>query len=132
MYMLIGLSVSTLESLSGFSVFLGNSMVSWRSKKQDTVSKSSTESEYRAIGSITCEIMWILKLLFDFGLKGFTPVHVFCDNDSALKLLLNPVFHEKTKHFENDVHFVREKVSKGVIKVLKIDTLKNRADIFTK
>ncbi|XP_023771562.1 uncharacterized mitochondrial protein AtMg00810-like [Lactuca sativa] len=89
------------RSVTGFLVYFGNSLVSWKSKKQSTVSRSSTESEYRALGFVACEIIWILKLLFDFGINGLTPVNVFCDNESAVKLALNPVFHEKTKHFEN-------------------------------
>lgn len=95
-------------------------MISWKSKKkQATVSRSSTESEYRALGSIACEIIWVLKLLFDLGIKSLIPVKVFCDNESAIKLALNPVFHEKTKHFEIDLHFIREKIANGVLEVEK-------------
>lgn len=106
--------------------------ISWKSKKQDTVSRSSTESEYRALGSVTCEVLWILKLFYEFGFKNLVPVKVFCDNESAIKLALNHVFHEKTKHFEVEVHFLRDKISKGFLKVIKILSEKQRADIFTK
>ncbi|KAI3508514.1 hypothetical protein L1887_23522 [Cichorium endivia] len=108
------------RSVTGFVVYLGGSILSWKSKKQDTVSRSSTESEYRALGSIACEITWILKVLFDLKIKGLTHVNIFCDSESAIKLVLNPVFHEKTKHFEVDVHFIRDKVSKGILKVEKV------------
>jgi len=64
--------------------------VSWKSKKQDVVSRSSTESEYRGLGSISSEITWILKLLTDMGINNLIPVTVFCDNASAIKLVLNP------------------------------------------
>lgn len=64
--------------------------------------------------------MWILNLYFDLGVKNLFPVKVFCDYDSAIKLALNPVFHEKTKHFEVDVHFVRDRVSKGILKLLRL------------
>lgn len=124
--------LNTRRSVTGYAVYLGGSLISWKSKKQDTVSRSSTESEYRALGSVTCEVIWILKVLFDLGKKELTPVNIFCDNESAIKLALNPVFHEKTKHFEVDVHFVREKISKGILKVEKILSKNQRADILTK
>ncbi|KAI3750087.1 hypothetical protein L2E82_20712 [Cichorium intybus] len=124
--------LSTRRSVTGYMVYLGGSLVSWRSKKQDTVSRSSTESEYRALGSVACEITWILKVLFDLGKKELIPVNIFCDNESAIKLALNTVFHEKTKHFELDVHFIREKVSKGILKIEKIQSEHHIADILTK
>lgn len=90
-------------------------MILWKSKKQDTISRSSTESEYKVLASVSCEITWILKLCFDVGIKNLIHASVFCDNESTIKLALNLVFHEKTKHFEVDVHFVRDKVSKGIL-----------------
>ena len=68
----------------------------------------------------------------DLVVKDLFPVKVFCDNDTTIKLALNPVFHEKTKHFEVDVHFVRDRVSKGILKIVKIKSELQRADIFTK
>lgn len=120
------------KSITGFCLFFGGSLVSWKSKKQSTVSRSSAEAEYRALASVTCEIIWVLKLLNDFGVKDVIPVQVFCDNSAAIQIAANPVFHERTKHFEIDLHFVREKVSQGVIKTVKISSLKNTADVFTK
>lgn len=84
------------------------------------------------MGTVTCEVLWILKLFFEFGYKNLQPVKIYCDNESAIKLALNPVFHEKTKHFEVEVHFVRDKISKGFVKVLKIPSEHQIADIFTK
>lgn len=124
--------ISSRKSITGYFVYVGNSLVSWKSKKLATVSRLSTESEYRALGSVTCETIWILKLLFDLGIKDLTPVKVYCDNESAIKLALKLVFHEKTKHFEVDLHFVREKIANGVLKVEKINSSKQRADILTK
>ncbi|KAI3688864.1 hypothetical protein L2E82_46759 [Cichorium intybus] len=124
--------MGTRRSVTGYCVYLGSSLISWKSKKQDTVSRSSTESEYRALGSVACEVIWVLKILYDLGIKKMLPVMVFCDNESAIKLALNPVFHEKTKHFEVDVHFIREKVSKGIIKIIKISSENQHADILTK
>ena len=102
--------LDTRKSVTGYLVYLGDTLISWKSKKQNTVSRSSTESEYRALGVATCELTWVLKILYDLKIKGLTLVDVFCDNESAIKLALNPVFHEKIKHFEVDVHFVRENV----------------------
>lgn len=73
------------------------------------VSRSSTESKYHALGSTICEILWVLKFLFDLGFKNLTPVNFFCDNESTIQLAVKLVFHEKLKHFEVDVHFVRKK-----------------------
>lgn len=124
--------LNTRRSVTGYMVYLGGSLVSWKSKKKDTVSRSSTESKYRALGSIACEITWILKVLFNLGKKGLIPVNIFCDNEYAIKLALNPVFHEKTKHFEVDVHFIREKISKGILKVENFLSEHQLADILTK
>ncbi|KAL4569586.1 hypothetical protein LXL04_025227 [Taraxacum kok-saghyz] len=125
--------LSTRRSVSGYCLFLGDSLISWRSKKLPTVSRSSTESEYRALAVVTnCEVIWVLKLLKDMRIPCKPPVNVFVDNNSAIDLSLNPVFHERTKHIEVDVHFVRDKVMDGVIEVSKIDTMEQLADIFTK
>jgi hypothetical protein len=99
---------------------------------QTTVSRSSTEAEYRALAFVACEVLWILKVLHDLQVTGLRPVPVCCDNQSAILLALNPVLHERTKHIENDVHFVRDKISDGVVKFIKIDTSENVADLFTK
>lgn len=127
-----GKCLNSRRSVTGFCVFIGNSLVSWKSKKQNTVSRSTTESEYRALGVVTCELLWIINLLRDLRFSNVIPVTVFCDNSSTIKLALNPVFHERTKHLEIDLHFVREKIENGLIKVLKIESCEQKADIFTK
>lgn len=124
--------LTSRRSVTGYCIFFGKNLISWKSKKQETVSRSSTESEYRALGSTACEIRWILKLFQDFKISSLMPVSLFCDNESAIKLALNPVFHEKTKHFEIEVHFLRDYVSKGIVKLVKIISDKQKADIFTK
>ncbi|GJW06676.1 putative RNA-directed DNA polymerase [Tanacetum coccineum] len=112
----------TRRSVSGYCVFVNKNLVSWKSKKQPTLSKSSAEAEYRAMAATTCEAMWIVKILKDLGLKDLLPVELHCDNKAAIQIAANPVMHEKTKHFDLDVHFVREKVASGLIKTVKVDT----------
>ncbi|GJW75220.1 putative RNA-directed DNA polymerase [Tanacetum coccineum] len=94
--------------------------------------KSSAEAEYRSMASATCEVIWLSNLLGDMGVKNLLPVVLYCDNSSALQIAANPVFHEKSKHFEIDVHLVREKVASGVIVTEKIHTSQQIADVLTK
>ncbi|GKE92752.1 hypothetical protein Tco_1573847 [Tanacetum coccineum] len=122
----------TRKSVTGFCLFLNGSLVSWKSKKQNTLSKSTAEAEYRAMASATSETIWVLKILKDLNLGNILPVNVFCDSQAAIKIAANPVFHERTKHLEIDLHFVRDKVLSGVIKTQKISSADQVADIFTK
>ncbi|GKA98998.1 ribonuclease H-like domain-containing protein [Tanacetum coccineum] len=94
--------------------------------------KSYVEAKYRSMSSATCEVIWLSNLLGDVGVKNLLPVVMYCDNSSALQIAANLVFHEKSKHFEIDVHLVREKVASGVIKTKKIHTSQQIADIRTK
>ncbi|GJR06960.1 ribonuclease H-like domain-containing protein [Tanacetum coccineum] len=124
--------IVTRKYVTGYCVFLNNSLVSWKSKKQNTLSKSSTEAEYRALASITSEVIWILKFLKDLQIENLLPVSLYRDNNSAIKIAANPVFHKRTKHLEIDLHFVREKILKGVVKTVKVDSANQIADILTK
>ncbi|GJX21154.1 ribonuclease H-like domain-containing protein [Tanacetum coccineum] len=124
--------VITRKSVTGYCIFLYNSLVSWKSKKQNTLSKSSTEAEYRDLASVTSEFIWILKILKDLKIENLLPVNLHCDSNSAIKIATNPFFHERTKHLEIDLYFVREKILKGVVKTLKVESANQIADIFTK
>ncbi|KAI3830073.1 hypothetical protein L1987_04206 [Smallanthus sonchifolius] len=127
-----GKCLTSRRSVTGYCVFLGDCLVSWKSKKQETVSRSTAEAEYRAMCSATCEIMWILNILKDLRIKNNLPVKLFCDNSSAISISANPVFHNRTKHFEIDLHFIREKIEAGIIKLVKIASNQQLGDIFTK
>lgn len=127
-----GTCSTTRRSVTGFCTFLGESILSWRSKKQNTVSRSSAESEYRAMAHATCEVVWLRHLLEDFGISQKKPVPLFCDNQAAVYLTSNSTFHERTKHIELDCHIIRERYLKGIIKPLHIKRDSQLADIFTK
>ncbi|GKA34661.1 ribonuclease H-like domain-containing protein [Tanacetum coccineum] len=80
----------------------------------------------------TYEVMWIVKIIRDLNVNNLIPADLYCDNESAIQIAANPIMHEKTKHFDIDVHLVREKVYSGLIKTVKVDSKENVADILTK
>ncbi|KAJ0463521.1 putative RNA-directed DNA polymerase [Helianthus annuus] len=124
--------LKTRRSVTGYGIFLGETLVSWKSKKQNVVSRSTAEAEYRAMCSATCEIMWILNVLSELKISCSLPVKLYCDSKSAISISQNPVFHERTKHFELDLHFLREKIAAGIVEPEKVSTNMQVADIFTK
>lgn len=122
----------TRRSLTGWFVLLGCSPVSWKTKKQQTVSRSSAEAEYRSMAATVCELKWLQQLLGDLGVRHPKGMKLYCDSQSALYIAQNPVFHERTKHIEADCHFVRDAVTEGMICPSYVSTSVQLADIFTK
>ncbi|KAJ9678037.1 hypothetical protein PVL29_022810 [Vitis rotundifolia] len=120
------------RSTIGYCVFFGGNLVAWKSKKQSVVSRSSVESKYRAMAQATCEIIWIHQLLCEVGMKCTMPAKLWCDNQAALHIAVNPIYHETTKHIEVDCHFIREKIEENLVSTGYVRTGKQLGDIFTK
>jgi len=113
-------------------MFLGNSLVSWKSKKQDRVSNSSTESEYCAMSFACSEIIWLRGLLGELGFPQVEPTPLHADNTSAIQIAANTVFHERAKHIEVDCHSICEAYDARAISLPHIFTTFQTTDVFTK
>nr|XP_043633114.1 uncharacterized mitochondrial protein AtMg00810-like [Erigeron canadensis] len=124
--------VMTRRSLTGYCIFLGHSLISWKTKKQPTVSRSSTEAEYRSMAATTCELLWLSYLLTDLHVPVKLPITLFCDNKSAQLIAANPCFHERTKHLAIDVHFTRDKIEEGFLQTAHIPSKLQLAELMTK
>ncbi|KAK8943245.1 hypothetical protein KSP39_PZI009083 [Platanthera zijinensis] len=114
--------LATRKSTTEFTVFMGGNLISWKSKKQTTVARSSAEAEYRVMSHTVAEIMWVRQNLCEIGypVQDLTPL--WCDNQGAIQIATNPVFHERTKNIEVDCHFVREKYEEGLISLKHVKT----------
>jgi hypothetical protein len=119
------------KSTTGFCTFVGGNLVTWKSKKQNVVARSSAEAEYRAMTSTASELTWIKQLLTDLHIDNNEPMKMFCDNQAARHIATNHVFHERTKHIEVDCHFIREKIQAKKIETPFVKSEDQLADIFT-
>ncbi|XP_028944648.1 uncharacterized mitochondrial protein AtMg00810-like [Malus domestica] len=120
------------RSTTGMVVFLGSNPISWMSKKQTTVSRSSTEAEYQTLSTTAAELDWLKSLLHFLQIPMTEQPLLFCDNLSAIALTCNPIQHQRTKHIEVDVHFVRERVAAQQLQVHFVSSTEQFADILTK
>ena len=115
-----------------FCIFLGDSLIYRKSKKQSIVSQSSTEAKYRVMASTTKEIVWLCWLLADMGVFFSHPTPMYCDNQSSIQIAHNSVFHERTKHIEIDCHFTRHHLKHDTITLPFVPSSLQIADFFTK
>ena len=117
---------------SGYCVFIGANLISWKSKKQDMVARSSAKAKYRAMALATCELVWLKQLLQELRFGNDRQMMLVCDNQAALHIASNPIFHEMIKHIEVDYHFIREKIVSGCMKTSFVNLSDQLAYIFTK
>ena len=119
------------RSVSGYCILIGNNIVTWSSKKQKAVARSSTEAEYRAMAAGTADVTWVRHLLQELQ-EPISSSMLLCDNQSAINIAFNPILHCRTKHIEIDQHFVRQKVEEKEIEPAYVRSDMQVADIFTK
>ncbi|XP_035831952.1 secreted RxLR effector protein 161-like [Helianthus annuus] len=123
----------TRRSRTGYLLSLGGAPISWKTKKQTIVSRSSVEAEYRAMANTVSEILWVRWLLAELGVcQTLATPPLYCDNLVAKHIANNPVFHERTKHVEMDCYFVRERVESNEIVPIHVESKKQIADLLTK
>ncbi|KAG7570487.1 Integrase catalytic core [Arabidopsis thaliana x Arabidopsis arenosa] len=119
-------------STNGYLTYLGRNPVSWSSKKQRGVARSSTEAEYRAVANTASEVQWLCSLLTELKIPLPTAPVIYCDNIGATYLCANPVFHSRMKHIALDYHFVRNQIQSGMLRVSHVSTHDQLADTLTK
>ena len=103
------------RSTSGHCVFIVGNLVTWTSKKQTVVARSSAKVEYKGMAHTTCELEWIKNLLRELHVKFNKPLTMFCDNQAIAHIAKNPLYHERTTHIEVNCHFIRKVIMKGEV-----------------
>jgi len=126
-----GNDVDDCKSTIGYCVYYGRNLIAWSSRKQRVVSRSSIEAEYRSIATVLTEVLWLQSLLHELHLPTSQP-QIFSDNLGVVLLSANPIMHSRTKHFELDLHFVRDYVQQHKISLVHLPARFQVADILTK
>ena len=125
-------SIVDRKFITSYCMFLGGNLVTWRSKKQNEVTRSSEKAEFRVMTQGVCELLWMKIILNDLKVKYEVPMGLTYDNKSAISIAHNPVQHEQTKHVEIDQHFIKEKLDNCLIVIEDIPSRLQLVDIFTK
>ena len=125
-------AIDDKRSTSGYFTFVGGNLVTWRSKKQNVVARSSAEVEFRGMALGICEALWLRLLLRDLGYLPRQPIRLYCDNKATCDIAHNPVQHDCTKHVEVDKFFIKEKLDEKIVELPKIRSEYQLADILTK
>ena len=123
-------SIDDRRSTSGYCTLVGGNLVTWRSKKQSVVARSSAEAEYRAMAQGVCELLWLQKLLQELRLYEESKLNLYCDNKAAISIAHNPVQRDRTKHVEIDRHFIKEKLINGVLSLFHVSLEKQLPNVF--
>jgi histone deacetylase 1/2 len=120
------------KSTGGYIVFLGSTLISWKSGKQHIVSYSSTKAEYNALADGTVKVLWLRYLPTYLCFSSSSVTTIWCDNLGAMYLSANSIFHTRIKHVEIDYHFVRDRVVKNEIQIRFISFKDQLVDVLTK
>ena len=125
-------SVTDRKSTTGYCSYVWGNLVTWRSKKQSVVARSSAEAEFRALAHGICEGIWLQRMLEELKIFTSYTMKILCDNKAAISIAKNPVHHDRTKHVEIDRHFIKEKLDNGIASLEYTPSCQQTADILTK
>ncbi|CAN1155680.1 Retrovirus-related Pol polyprotein from transposon RE1 [Linum perenne] len=120
------------KSTTGYCSYIWGNLVTWRSKKQNVVTRSSAEAEYRALALGICESIWLKRVLTELRVKFEEPIQFLCDSQAAISIVKNPVHHDRTKHVEVDRHFITDTVAAETVRVDYVSSKQQTANILTK
>ncbi|KAG8497018.1 hypothetical protein CXB51_008234 [Gossypium anomalum] len=125
-------SITNRRSTSGYCTFFWGNLVTWQSKKQSVVARSSAEAEFRSMAQGICEMMWLKRIMEELRKPITSPMKLYCDSKTAISIAHNPVQHDRTKHIEIDRHFIKEKIEEGQVCMPFVPSEQQIADILTK
>lgn len=125
-------SVVDRRSTSGYCTYVWGNLVTWRSKKQNVVTRSSDEAEFRSLANGVSELIWLKLLLKELQVTTKSPMKLYSDNKAAINIAHNPIHHDSTKHVEVDRHFIKEKIKYGSICIPYVSSAEQTSDILTK